>query len=310
MSSRRHYTPSNPEVEILELNNQHVKFVLKGVGLETANTLRRIMFAEIPTLAIEFVEVDSNTSVLHDQFLAHRLGLVPLDSKSVDKFKYQRDCDCFDGCHKCQVRFKLKVKNTDLDKKDVTTRDLAYQHEPGQDSVWPVHTDEDNAILLARLGKGQEIELNAWAIKGIGKEHAKWIPTDVARFQIDPIIDLNEDVMDKMTHEQMEQFVASCPKKVYSHRRDGAIEIVDARRCVYCKECIKWGEERKDEGIDIKDIEDLVKIKHSKDTFIFTVESTGVLAPEEIVAKSMRVLMEKLQMVNNAMEEHQKGMNR
>lgn len=34
-----------------------------------------------------------------------------------------------------------------------------------QAEVWPVHIEEDDAILIARLGKNQEIELNAWAIK-------------------------------------------------------------------------------------------------------------------------------------------------
>jgi DNA-directed RNA polymerase I and III subunit RPAC1 len=43
-----------------------------------ANALRRIMIAEIPTMAIEKVEMWQNTSVIPDENLAHRMGLVPI----------------------------------------------------------------------------------------------------------------------------------------------------------------------------------------------------------------------------------------
>lgn len=53
-------------------------FSLIGIDASIANAFRRILLAEIPTLAIEYVYVWNNTSIIHDEVLAQRLGLVPL----------------------------------------------------------------------------------------------------------------------------------------------------------------------------------------------------------------------------------------
>ena len=53
------------------------QFSLVGVDASIANAFRRILIAEIPTLAIETVFVNNNTSVIQDEVLAHRLGLIP-----------------------------------------------------------------------------------------------------------------------------------------------------------------------------------------------------------------------------------------
>ena len=104
-----------------------IRFRLSNTNLAYANTLRRTIIAEVPTLAIEFVKILENTSPLHDEFISHRLGLIPLVSNTVDNFNYFKECLCTesqDVCPVCSVKFILKKRNTTDDVIDITTDDL------------------------------------------------------------------------------------------------------------------------------------------------------------------------------------------
>ena len=96
-----------PKITILELDSKKkmiMKFCLENTDLTIANALRRIIIAEVPTMAIDQVEITQNTSAVHDEYLAHRCGLIPLVSNDVDKYNFLLECDCALGvCDKCCV---------------------------------------------------------------------------------------------------------------------------------------------------------------------------------------------------------------
>lgn len=144
------------------------------------------MLAEIPTIAIDLVEIDLNTSVIPDEFFAHRLGLVPLDSSNIDdKLIYTRDCTCEQYCERCSVILNLEARCTSDYPMTIYARDLVVAE--GAQLGSPVITDpEGKGTIIAKLRKGQEVRIKCIAKKGIAKEHSKWSPVSAVGFEYDP----------------------------------------------------------------------------------------------------------------------------
>lgn len=286
----------NPVVKIDELAADSLNFQLDYVDTSMANAFRRVMISEVPTMAIEFVNIEINTSVVTDEFLAHRLGLVPLVSVSADRYHTTRDCPCRDGlCDNCSVKFRMHVKCNEHSC-EVTSKDLHAITE--HCDVVPVREEsvedgrEANHILLAKLRKGQEIKLEAIAKKSIGKDHAKWSPVAVCTYQFQPSIHIHASALSEMTTQEKQSFVNSCPTKVYRYNdNDHTVEIAEPTKCMYCNECV-------DRAVEL-DQRHLVDVRPIDDRFLFSVETTGSLPPEDVFLTSVNVLRDKLSMLHS-----------
>jgi DNA-directed RNA polymerase II subunit RPB3 len=134
--------------------------------------------------------MENNTSVLNDEFLAHRLGLIPLVSTNAKlwcrPFEVADENDIYETC------FTLDVTCQSDGVVDVTSNDLiAVDPELG---VFPVGQGDPNVkpIVICKLRRGQQLKLLARARKGIGKDHAKFIPVATAVFQYKPQITLRQ----------------------------------------------------------------------------------------------------------------------
>lgn len=100
---------SAPSIKVSRCSKYCIEFELFDTDLAIANSLRRIMISEVPTLTIDLVELRENTSALHDEFIAHRLGLIPLISEQVDSFATAEECACQKMCNKCTVNYRLAI---------------------------------------------------------------------------------------------------------------------------------------------------------------------------------------------------------
>ena len=286
-------------MEIQKLTKEKIKFTINGVDSSIANSLRRVMIAEVPTMAIDLVQILINTSSLHDEFIAHRLGLIPLISENIDDYEFPRNCKCSGYCQFCAVQFRLKVKNSEGGVLDVTSMDLRRVSQQNSE----VRTaDLDGPILLLKLKKNQEIDITCNARKGIGKEHAKWSPVATCTFKYIPEIILNSSKIDSiMDHKDKLDFVNSCPVKVFNLNEE-TIEIVKTQKCMMCEECVRKGEGiiTKSSNAILNSLDNFVRIGQIKDKFVFKVESSGALRPESILMKAFTLLCTKLDDIKEA----------
>jgi len=104
-----------PSVEIRKLKKNYCEFILANTNVSVVNALRRSMISWVPTIAIDIVDILVNTTVLNDEFLAHRLGLVPLVSESVVKFMKARN-EWRNGGDVSAVKFSLDVTCSNSEK--------------------------------------------------------------------------------------------------------------------------------------------------------------------------------------------------
>jgi len=288
-----------PFVTLTELKKDSISFVLGDTDTSMANALRRVMMAEVPTMAIDLVEIEQNTSPLHDEYLSHRLGLIPLTSHEVDEYTYNRECDCIDHCKKCSVEYELKVKNTNAEPVLVTSNELVPV---GDVNVKPIggiyeeptgNQEPQKPITVVYLGKNQEVHLKAIAKKGVAKEHAKWSPSCAVAYKNEPVIRVDREKWLELTEPQKGQVIQSCPTGVYPQGYDGGqLDIEDLTKCMFCNECVKAAQSFGQP--------DLISVQGNTERFVFSLEAVGQLQPHEIVLAAVREMRKKLTLLQES----------
>ena len=284
----------------------------------------------MPTLAIERVYIENNTSVLADEVLAHRLGLIPLTG-SASGLKWQRwfvepsPDETFEGMQRTDyntIILTLKVKCTenpaaapgeeDLSKayinsmvysSHLTWTPLGRQSDMfADDPIRPVSPD----ILIAKLRPDQELEMTMHANLGVGKDHAKFSPVATATYRLLPTITITSPILGAdalkfakcfppgvIDVERVTPAEAASDNPEYAGREgDQKAVVKDPFRDTVSRECLRHDE-----------FKDKVRLGRVQDHFIFSVESTGQLPSDTLFLDSVSVLKFKARRLLRALDE-------
>ena len=282
-------------------------------------------------MAIEKVVVFQNTSIIPDEVLAHRLGLIPIQADP-RRFQFLHESDGVPNELNTLV-FTLDVHCTRVaSATDTATAEEKYAHSlvtsadlqwhpqgrqasvyTGRDAVRPYYDD----IVIAKMRPGQSIEAELHVEKGIGAQHAKWSPVATASYRLLPDVAIVQPV----TGELARELVSKCPMRVFDiedldggqqhdaraeHKRKEREErkgkgdrvravVARPRNCTMCRECVRgdgWAER--------------VELRRVRDHFIFSVETTGAYTPATVVKEAIAILRGKAERIRHEMERRER----
>lgn len=189
-------TDTGPQIPVIQLDsefkNDGVKtsttFHLHNTTREQVNELRRIMYTEIPTLAVDTVWILENNSYYTNAFLDQKLKLIPVACKNVivvDEMVPRSKCvDCIrnknDCCEKCGIIVTLEAScnpnSGSWTLVQLTNKDLQTS---SPNISFPIDQ------IIARIHPGQSLKMRAIVAKNYGLEHIKWSPVTSVTFKQD-----------------------------------------------------------------------------------------------------------------------------
>uniref|UniRef100_A0A1I7XNE7 DNA-directed RNA polymerases I and III subunit RPAC1 n=1 Tax=Heterorhabditis bacteriophora TaxID=37862 RepID=A0A1I7XNE7_HETBA len=306
----------NIKIDIVQESSDGMEldFDLINVEAPIANALRRVLLAEVPTMAIEKVYLYQNTSVIQDEVLCHRIGLLPLKvdprlfefplEKVIGINEHGVDCDeepqpdpqkniVFNINVMCSKNRSAPTTATDpqqlFHNSSIYSRSFEWKPCGNQATLFSsdpprmVHDD----ILLAKLRPGQQIEASCHAVKGIGRDHAKFSPVATASYRLLPTIRLVGEIRGEAAIRLRDSFSEGVIqiKVKNAHAKLGCCstgehvaEVKDARNDTCSRNIFRH-----------EDLVPLVQLGKKKDHFIFRVESTGALRSADLVVEACKV---------------------
>lgn len=257
------------DIDIIELSERKARFVLSGVSAVFVNSLRRSITSEVPVLAIDYVNIYDNTSVLYDEQLALRLGLIPL--KTNRKFLFPDKCECNGkGCPSCQASLTLSAEGPKI----VYSEDMVSQDPDVQVAEY--------RIPIVELKEGHKAVVEAVARIGTGRQHAKWQAGIACGYKNMPVITIGDcDLCGNCVEECPRGILIMGPYKV---------NIVDAINCSFCRLCEKVCSMN------------TIKVNEDPNSFVMTFETSGAITAGDLLIEAAETIKQKAEELGGLLE--------
>lgn len=251
--------------KVIRRDKNSLSLLLEGIPVIVANSIRRVALTELPVMAVEYVFVYENSSIMDDQILAHRIGFIALTTNPGD-YVLHDNCDCGVeyGCSKCSVTLNLEAEAKDAR--------VVYSKEIKSDDASVVPASPD--IPIVKLAPGQRVLLEMRALLGCGENHAKFQPVSQAVVRGVPIFEVDEKICDECAI-----CVKECPIEVIALNPKPV--LTDLYLCTTCKICQETCPP------------EAITVAIDESSSILTLESNGQIPPEKILEESLSILIGK-----------------
>lgn len=269
----------NMQVKIISHTATSLEFDIININCSFANAFRRILIAEIPTLAIHNVTIRKYRGVLAEEIVCHRLGLIPL---LVDPTPFEFVSDELN--EKNTLTFTLKMQNKGKENITVYSDDIKWKP-VGNQEKWLTNVKLGSKIPITKLGPGDMIDFEMNAVKNVGKEHAKWSPVCPASYRLHPLIQIGD-----FYGEEAERLKKTFCKGVIEIENNKAV-VKQERLEKMCMNALRYDE-----------FKDKVLIGKKENHYIFNIETVHI-DPLVLLKQSILIFKEKCKQLREEMEE-------
>lgn len=243
------------KVRFVHSDDKRATVEISNTDAATVNAIRRAIMEEVPGMAIDEVHIYENNTSLFDEFIAHRLGQIPLTFSRA--YAIASEC-CGGNCSKCSVVLKLNVKGPGR----IYTKAL----KSADPDVVPIN----DRFPIIDLAEGQSLRLDAKAICERPKKHAKFQQAYAWYHYL-------ADVKISKECDGCGECVSACPQHLIEVD-GGKAHVTNIERCIECSECAKVCPKS------------AITVSHTP-TFLMHIESYGSLKPKQIFKRAVEEIL-------------------
>lgn len=249
------------EVTVVSHDENELVLYMEKTEPAIANAIRRTALAEVPVMAVDNVTFYENGSVMPDEYIAHRLAMVPVKT-DLKAYKMPSEC-CGGNCSSCSADLTIDESGPRMVySSDIKTSDAHIKPVSGK-------------IPIIELMAGQRLRLEAKAVLGRGEDHAKW-KMGVASYKYFP-----EIAADYRKLKDVKAIAETCPVGALEAKA-GKLEV-DPVKCTHCGECVKFVGDPK-----------LFAMGFDRTRFVFRVETNGQMPAKDAVSQAAQKISEKV----------------